>query len=124
MSAALPGNRALPASQYDLSTYWGRVKHAAEISDPRMLLISKKGLEDSKELIANYKLGKIAQMSPELWHAKKVVDATIHPDTGEPVMLPFRMSSFVLSNLIVTAGMLTPGLGVRPPPFPFPTTIS
>ncbi|OBT64038.1 hypothetical protein VE03_06678 [Pseudogymnoascus sp. 23342-1-I1] len=111
MSAALPGNRALPASQYDLSTYWGRVKHAAEISDPRMLLITKKGLEDSKELIANYKLGKIAQMSPELWHAKKVVDATIHPDTGEPVMLPFRMSSFVLSNLVVTAGMLTPGLG-------------
>ncbi len=27
-------------------------------------------------------------------------------------MLPFRMSCFVLSNLIVTAGMLTPGLGV------------
>lgn len=33
-------------------------------------------------------------------------------DTGEPVMLPFRMSAFVLSNLVVTAGMLTPGLGV------------
>lgn len=42
-------------------------------------MISKKGLEDSKALIANYKLGKIVQMSPELWHAKKVVDATIHP---------------------------------------------
>lgn len=34
-------------------------------------------------------------------------------DTGEPVFLPFRMSCFVLSNLVVTAGMLTPGLGVR-----------
>lgn len=45
----------------------------------RMLLTTRKGLEDSKELIANYKLGKIAQMSPELWQAKKVVDATIHP---------------------------------------------
>jgi len=33
-------------------------------------------------------------------------------DTGEPVFLPFRMSCFVLSNLVVTAGMLTPGLGV------------
>jgi hypothetical protein len=33
-------------------------------------------------------------------------------DTGLPVFLPFRMSSFVLSNLVVTAGMLTPGLGV------------
>lgn len=31
-------------------------------------------------------------------------------DTGQPVFLPFRMSSFVLSNLIVTAGMLTPNL--------------
>lgn len=33
-------------------------------------------------------------------------------DTGEPVLLPFRMSCFVLSNLVVTAGMLTPGLQV------------
>ena len=33
-------------------------------------------------------------------------------DTGKPVFLPLRMSCFVLSNLVVTAGMLTPGLGV------------
>lgn len=32
------------------------------------------------------------------------------PDTGKPVFLPFRMSCFVLSNLVVTAGMLTPNL--------------
>jgi len=49
-------------------------------------------------------------MSPELWQAKKIVDSTLHPDTGLPVFLPFRMSSFVLSNLVVTAGMLTPNL--------------
>ena len=52
-------------------------------------------------------------MDPSLWHAKKIVDSTLHPDTGEPVLLPFRMSSFVLSNLIVTAGMLTPNLSTR-----------
>jgi tricarboxylate carrier len=52
-------------------------------------------------------------MTPELWSAKKIVDSTLHPDTGLPVLLPFRMSSFVLSNLIVTAGMLTPNLGWR-----------
>ena|SRR5947207_865974 len=74
-------------------------------------------------------------MTAELWLAKKVVDSTLHPgmefgrsiyalclltaadgmleDTGEPIFLPFRMSCFVLSNLVVTAGMLTPGLGVR-----------
>lgn len=52
-------------------------------------------------------------MTPELWQAKKIVDSTIHPDTGQPVFLPFRMSCFVLTNLVVTAGMLTPNLGTR-----------
>lgn len=59
-----------------------------------------------------YKQGQVKEMTPELWKAKKIVDSTLHPDTGESVMLPFRMSAFVLSNLVVTAGMLTPGLGV------------
>lgn len=54
-------------------------------------------------------------MTPQLWTAKKVVDSTLHPDTGEPVFLPFRMSCYVLSNLVVTVGMLTPNLGVRCP---------
>ena len=38
--------------------------------------------------------------------------ANDHIDTGTPVLLPFRMSAYVFSNLVVTAGMLTPGLGV------------
>jgi len=48
-------------------------------------------------------------VNPEkLWNAKKIIDSTIHPDTGEPVFLPFRMSSFVPTNLVVVAGMLMP----------------
>lgn len=73
-------------------------------------------------------------MTPEIWRAKKIVDSTLHPgktlpphvhlhkanilDTGQPVFLPFRMSCFVISNLIVTAGMLTPGLQVQQPLVP------
>lgn len=110
MSASLPGSRDLPASRFDLNTYWGRVKHSAEISDPRTLFTSKTGLEHAKSLITKYKQGEIQSMTPELWKAKKIVDSTLHPDTGEPVFLPFRMSCFVISNLVVTAGMLTPNL--------------
>ncbi|EER29764.1 sideroflexin-2 [Coccidioides immitis RMSCC 3703] len=110
MSASMSGSRDLPASKHDLSTYWGRVKQAAEISDPRTLFVSSAGLENAKRVLASYKDGKIAAMTPEIWDAKRIVDSTLHPDTGEPVFLPFRMSCFVLSNLIVTAGMLTPGL--------------
>ncbi|KAK3067048.1 Sideroflexin FSF1 [Teratosphaeriaceae sp. CCFEE 6253] len=110
MSASLPGSRDLPTSRYDLDTYWGRVKHSADISDPRTLLTSSTGLQHAKDLITQYKQGVIPHMTPELWTAKKLVDSTLHPDTGEPVLLPFRMSCFVLSNLIVTAGMLSPNL--------------
>ena len=78
----------------------------------RTLLTSSTGLEHAKQLVTAYKQGKIQDMNPELWNAKKIIDSTIHPDTGQPVFLPFRMSCFVLSNLVVTAGMLTPGLGV------------
>ncbi|KAL2022552.1 hypothetical protein VTK56DRAFT_5159 [Thermocarpiscus australiensis] len=113
MSASLPGTRALPESQYDLSTYWGRVRHTAGITDPRTLLVGRAGLEQAKNALIAYKQGQIKEMTPELWRAKKIVDSTLHPDTGEPVFLPFRMSCFVLSNLVVTAGMLTPNLGNR-----------
>ncbi|OCT50190.1 putative transport protein fsf1 [Cladophialophora carrionii] len=111
MSASLPGNRDLPASQYDLSTYWGRVKQSAQIADPRTLFVSSSGLENAKKLVTSYKTGQAKVMTPEIWQAKKIVDSTLHPDTGEPVFLPFRMSCFVISNLVVTAGMLTPNMG-------------
>ncbi|KAL8828353.1 MAG: hypothetical protein Q9191_002635 [Dirinaria sp. TL-2023a] len=110
MSASLPGSRDLPASRYDLSTYWGRVKQSAEIADPRTLFVSSAGLENAKNLVASYKQGYAQSMTPELWRAKQIVDSTLHPDTSQPVFLPFRMSCFVISNLVVTAGMLTPGL--------------
>jgi hypothetical protein len=45
--------------------------------------------------------------------------ANDHTDTGTPVLLPFRMSAYVFSNLVVTAGMLTPGLGVSISPHIF-----
>ncbi|KKA26836.1 hypothetical protein TD95_000767 [Thielaviopsis punctulata] len=111
MSASIPGSRELPESQFDLDTYWGRVQHAVGLTDPSTLLVSNTGLEKAKQQLAEYKQGRIAQMTPELWKAKKIVDSTLHPDTGEKVFLPFRMSCFVLSNLVVTAGMLQPNLG-------------
>ena len=92
--------------------------------------MSSSGLENAKRLVTEYRQGKVQAMTPEIWKAKKIVDSTLHPgmlysrrarrdssvlvlDTGQPVLLPFRMSCFVLTNLVVTAGMLTPGLGVR-----------
>ncbi|CDR42106.1 CYFA0S08e03686g1_1 [Cyberlindnera fabianii] len=111
MASSVPGTVPLPGSRYDLSTYMGRVRHCADISDPTMLLTTSAQLEQARKLIADYRSGAIKTMTPDLWQAKKILDSTVHPDTGETVLLPFRMSSCVISNLVVTAGMLTPGLG-------------
>ena len=48
----------------------------------RTLLTSSAGLENAKELVAAYKTGKIREMTPELWKAKKIIDSTIHPGTA------------------------------------------
>lgn len=107
----IAGPVPLPDSRFDLSTYWGRVKHCAEISDPTMLLNTKSDIDHAKRVVWDYRNGVTGKLTPEFWRSKKVLDSTLHPDTGETVFLPFRMSSCVLSNLVVTAGMLTPGLG-------------
>lgn len=111
MASSVPGPVQLPESRYDLATYFGRVRHCADISDPTMLLNTSLDIAAAKNVVWDYKNGVIPAMTPQLWRAKKILDLAIHPDTGETVFLPFRMSSCVLSNLVVTAGMLTPGLG-------------
>lgn len=111
MASSVTGPIALPESRYDLSTYWGRVRHCAEISDPSMLLTTHKDLEHARCIISAYRHGELKETTPEFWRAKKQLDSSVHPDTGNTVFLPFRMSSNVISNMLVTAGMLTPGLG-------------
>ncbi|KAF8419292.1 Tricarboxylate/iron carrier [Tirmania nivea] len=116
MSSSIPGLHSLPSSQYDLTTYRGRVLHSLDICDPRTLFTSSTQLHTHIQTITAYKSWPSSNpppLTPEVWHAKKVLDATLHPDTGEPVLLPFRMSAFVFSNLIVTGGMLTPNLTTR-----------
>ncbi|GMM35581.1 Fsf1 protein [Saccharomycopsis crataegensis] len=114
MSSSIEGpeHRPIPTSRYDLSTYWGRVRHCLEISDPRNLLVTPTQVRIAKQALSEYRHGYISEFAEELWEHKQVLDSTVHPDTGETIFLPFRMSCCVLSNLIVTAGMLTPNLTV------------
>lgn len=111
MASSVPGPVPLPPSRYDLLTYLGRVRHCADILDPTMLLNSSSDIARAKQQVWDYKNGVTPAMTPALWRLKKILDSALHPDTGETVFLPFRMSLCVLSNLVVTAGMLTPGLG-------------
>ena len=58
------------------------LRRTCDSSRNRTLLTSSAGLEQAKQLIAAYKTGKIQDMSPDLWKAKKIIDSTIHPGTN------------------------------------------
>ncbi|KAJ3181552.1 hypothetical protein HDU85_003494 [Gaertneriomyces sp. JEL0708] len=98
----------LDQPRYDQSTYWGRLRHFMQITDPRNLLATESELAAAKDLVERYKDGKINAAPEALWKAKTLIDSTYHPDTGEKVILPFRMSSFVPTNVLIVAGMLVP----------------
>mmetsp|Transcript_15651 Transcript_15651/g.33790 ORF Transcript_15651/g.33790 Transcript_15651/m.33790 type:complete len:277 (-) Transcript_15651:971-1801(-) len=67
-------------------------------------------------IIQSYKQGEVHCASNEnLWKARKIVDNAVHPDTGETIPPPFRMSGFVPFGTPVIVGMLlasTPGQNV------------
>ena len=75
----------------------------------RTLLTSDDELKRAIELIDSYKKGTVKEdvTEEQLWSAKQIKDTIIHPDSGEKIPLPFRMSCHVLANTILLLGMLS-----------------
>ncbi|GAA5916708.1 hypothetical protein JCM6882_005782 [Rhodosporidiobolus microsporus] len=101
--------------RYDTKTYIGRLRHFAEITSPLTLFASSSDLKAAQQLLKEYQegVGKGRQAwgheeEAGVWKAKQLVDSSLHPDTQEPVPLPFRLSAFVPTNLVIVAGMLMP----------------
>lgn len=89
--------------QYDQGTYLGRLYHFSALTDPRNLLVTDSELQQAQALV------KETNPNPkDYYQAKKLVDSSIHPDTGNPILLPFRMASFVPTNVPIIAFMLIP----------------
>ncbi|KAK4054954.1 Sideroflexin FSF1 [Microbotryomycetes sp. JL221] len=107
-------------SRYDTKTYYGRLRHFMEVTSPLTLLASPSELVDARKFLQEYQdgVGRGRQawgreQEAGVWKAKQLVDSSIHPDTGLPVPLPFRMSAFVPTNLIIVGGMLMPNPTLR-----------
>ncbi|BEI87322.1 uncharacterized protein CcaverHIS019_0100400 [Cutaneotrichosporon cavernicola] len=104
--------------KYDLSTYGGRLSYFYSTTSPLTLLASSAQLDRAVKDVAYYDgqikaAGKqgyfVDAATKEVYdNAKQLVNSSIHPDTGKPVTLPFRMSAFVPTNLLICAGMLMP----------------
>jgi len=99
----------MDTTKYDQSTFYGRLMGMYEYIDPRTLFLSSADLKKSQELLDSYKATgkKPAGVSDaEMWEARKNVEVSIHPVTGEVLFAPGRMSAFVPMNVPLCALML------------------
>ncbi|GAM18850.1 hypothetical protein SAMD00019534_020250 [Acytostelium subglobosum LB1] len=102
------------SGKYNSSTFFGRFQNFRDVTDPSSMFVTENEVTESKSILDRFKRGLVdpTTHNAELWKAKKVVDATIHPDTGETIPLPFRMCSFLPINVVICAGLLLPNASI------------
>ncbi|KAE8285672.1 Sideroflexin-5 [Larimichthys crocea] len=108
-SAACPAFQ-LGRSRYDQGSFLGRLRHFIDIIDPSTLFVSEKELKESIKLLDDYKHDTLPPgvSDLQLWGAQKIKQAIIHPDTGEKIFMPFRMSGYVPFGTPIVIGLLLP----------------
>ncbi|XP_067657068.1 sideroflexin-5-like [Haliotis asinina] len=100
----------LNSSRYDQGTYLGRLRHFMDVIDPRTLFTSEAELQASVSLLEDYSNGSLESFTTDkqLWEAQKIKQSMIHPDTGEKIFMPFRMSGNVPFGAPIVTGLLLP----------------
>ena len=97
--------------RFDMATYAGRALHFLDtLGDLTTLLTTQIELDASQKLLERHAAGDAHGASDgELWRARKLTEAMVHPQSGEVIPAPFRFSAFAPANLIICAGLLRPG---------------
>ncbi|GBG25311.1 Sideroflexin-5 [Hondaea fermentalgiana] len=98
---------SLQAERFDLSTMQGRFAKQLTNCDPSLLLAREQEIRAAEGLLRDFSEGKAANASnSQLWSARKLVEATVQPDTKEIIPRPFRMSGYVPFNGPVCVAMM------------------
>jgi len=99
----------LDKPRYDQSNFEGRLKHFWSTTNPLNVLATDEQLDKAKELVEAYRKGQEPKgvTDDEVWAAKELYDSAFHPDTGEKLFLPGRMSFQVPGNMCITGAMMT-----------------
>ncbi|KAM4585745.1 sideroflexin-5-like isoform 3-T3 [Fundulus diaphanus] len=108
-SAACPAFQ-LGRPRYDQTSFLGRLRHFIDIIDPSTLFVSEQKLKECIKVLDDYKHGTLPPgvSADQLWEAQKIKQAIIHPDTGEKIFMPFRMSGYVPFGTPIVIGLLLP----------------
>lgn len=94
--------------RFDADSFKGRFSRMLLACDPRLLSYTEEQVRGSRDLVENWKqyADGSAEMDRTLWEAKRISDAAVHPDTGDVIPRPFRMSGYVFYNGPVCVAMV------------------
>lgn len=94
--------------RWDQSTFWGRFRHFASITDPRLAVASQGELESAKTLVSDFKRGMIPRGTTidQVWRAKHMCESAYHPDSGQLMNTFGRMSFQVPGGMAITGLLL------------------
>ncbi|CAN0206776.1 unnamed protein product [Ectocarpus sp. 4 AP-2014] len=98
------------SSRYDMTTFTGRMLHFYSVNDPRTLLFTEEQARSAERLLKLHDAGEAPEdaTDADFWHARRVLESALHPDTGEPIFRLFRFSAFVPVNMLIVTATITP----------------
>lgn len=91
--------------RFDQSNFAGRFSRMLLACDPRLLFYTESQIREYQTMLDNYQ-----NYQPEdarkLWEARRIVESALHPDTGDAIPHPFRMSGYVPFNGPICVAMV------------------
>ena len=96
------------APLWDQSSFPGRFRHFAWMTNPLLSLAPSSRLEEAKALVSEYRLGQEPPgTSPQqVRAAMQLYHSAFHPDTGELQNIFGRMAFQVPGGMLITGAML------------------
>ncbi|KAL0879932.1 hypothetical protein ABMA27_002450 [Loxostege sticticalis] len=93
---------------WDQSTFYGRFRHFAYISNPLLSFVPEKELHEAKDLYLKYKVGQepTGTTMDQVVRAKQLYESAFHPDSGELQNVFGRMSFQMPGGCLITGAML------------------
>lgn len=77
--------------RFDQSNFVGRFSRMLLACDPWLLFYTQAQVRQAQAMLERYQDCDVS-MDRVLWEAKRIVDSALHPDTGDVIPRPFRMS--------------------------------
>ncbi|CAL1525914.1 unnamed protein product [Lymnaea stagnalis] len=99
----------LSKSPYDQSTFMGRLRYFAWVTDPRLTIIPSKQIYESKELLEKYRHCQepAGTTEKQIRRAQQIYLSAFHPDSGDLQNLFGRMSFQVPGGMVLIGAMIT-----------------